>query len=206
MFGGGGVTPLQCAVEGVLAPPPSLSLSATPVGIPFPPLQLQCAVFFLLRCSQRGHPPLSPFPTFTPRSPPPSSLHAGGAERRAHMPGHALGAVPRHDAHTHLPPPPSMQAVVSDVPTCRGVHYAQSLGMPTLIYPGSKNGGFAGLMPEELVQVWKTECGVWTRGRGAQLLRGEVNVGEEGGVWSVRVRRQGRARFSPTPMPNRQQS
>ena len=46
-----------------------------------------------------------------------------------------------------------MQAVVSDVPTCRGGHYAQSLGMPTLTYPGSKKGGYEGLTPEELVQV-----------------------------------------------------
>ena len=55
-----------------------------------------------------------------------------------------------------------MQAVVSDVPTCRGVHYAKSLGMPTLTYPGSKKGGYEGLTPEELVQVWIRKCGVYS--------------------------------------------
>lgn len=43
------------------------------------------------------------------------------------------------------------QAVVSDVPSCGGVAYAQQHGIPTLTFPASRKGEFAGLSPEELV-------------------------------------------------------
>eukprot|EP00877_Chromochloris_zofingiensis_P012009 jgi/Chrzof1/7061/Cz02g09100.t1 len=42
-------------------------------------------------------------------------------------------------------------AVVSDVPTCGGVQYAQSHGITTLTYPAPKNGGYPGLSKDELV-------------------------------------------------------
>eukprot|EP00878_Enallax_costatus_P018721 GHUV01019724.1.p1 GENE.GHUV01019724.1~~GHUV01019724.1.p1 ORF type:complete len:186 (+),score=41.85 GHUV01019724.1:289-846(+) len=42
--------------------------------------------------------------------------------------------------------------VVSDVPSCGGVAYAQEHGIPTLTYPASKKGLFPGLSREQLVQ------------------------------------------------------
>ncbi len=45
-----------------------------------------------------------------------------------------------------------LQAVVSDVPTCGGVQYAQQYGIPTFTYPVPKKGGAPGLTTEELVQ------------------------------------------------------
>jgi phosphoribosylglycinamide formyltransferase len=45
-----------------------------------------------------------------------------------------------------------LQAVVSDVPSCGGVTYAQEHGIATLTFPASKKGMFPGLSKEELVQ------------------------------------------------------
>jgi len=44
------------------------------------------------------------------------------------------------------------QAVVSDVPSCGGVAFAQEQGIATLTYPTSKKGLFPGLSKQELVQ------------------------------------------------------
>jgi hypothetical protein len=52
-----------------------------------------------------------------------------------------------------------LQAVVSDLPSCGGVAYAQQHGIPTLTYPASKKGLFPGLTPQELVQQLKHELG-----------------------------------------------
>ena len=52
----------------------------------------------------------------------------------------------------HVP----LQVVVSDVPTCGGVAYAQQHGIPTLTYPIPKKAGFPGLTPEELVAALKS--------------------------------------------------
>jgi hypothetical protein len=52
-----------------------------------------------------------------------------------------------------------LQAVVSDVPSCGGVAYAQQHGIATLTYPASKKGLFPGLTPQELVQQLKQELG-----------------------------------------------
>jgi hypothetical protein len=54
--------------------------------------------------------------------------------------------------YADVPAPPPAQAVVSDVPTCGGVAYAQSHSIPTLTFPAPKKGGFPGLTTEELVQ------------------------------------------------------
>jgi phosphoribosylglycinamide formyltransferase len=51
------------------------------------------------------------------------------------------------------------QAVVSDVPSCGGVQYAQQQGITTLTYPASKKGLFPGLTPEELVQQLTQQLG-----------------------------------------------
>jgi folate-dependent phosphoribosylglycinamide formyltransferase PurN len=58
---------------------------------------------------------------------------------------------PKSSQHALMDP----QAVVSDVPTCGGVQYAQEHGVPTLTYPIPKKGGFAGLSAEELVHELK---------------------------------------------------
>lgn len=42
--------------------------------------------------------------------------------------------------------------VVSNAPTCGGVAYAQSHGIPTLTYPAPKSDPSAGLTAEQLVQ------------------------------------------------------
>jgi len=46
--------------------------------------------------------------------------------------------------------------VVSDVPTCAGVQYAQQNGIPTLTYPIPKKGDFPGLTVTQLVDGLKT--------------------------------------------------
>ena len=50
-----------------------------------------------------------------------------------------------------------MQVVVSDVPSCGGVQYAQSHGISTLTYPIPKSGAFPGLTAEQLVNALKEE-------------------------------------------------
>eukprot|EP00775_Hariotina_reticulata_P006456 gene6456-6685_t len=50
-------------------------------------------------------------------------------------------------------------AVVSDVPSCGGVQYAQQQGVTTLTYPASKKGLFPGLTPQELVQQLTQQLG-----------------------------------------------
>lgn len=47
------------------------------------------------------------------------------------------------------------QAVVSDLPTCGGVTYAQSHGVAALTYPAPKKGGYEGLTTEQLVEQLK---------------------------------------------------
>lgn len=63
--------------------------------------------------------------------------------------------------HRHLNPncAHSTQAIVSDVPSCGGVAYAQQHGIATLTYPASKKGLFPGLSKDELVQQM-TDMGV----------------------------------------------
>eukprot|EP00879_Flechtneria_rotunda_P009694 GHRR01010143.1.p1 GENE.GHRR01010143.1~~GHRR01010143.1.p1 ORF type:complete len:300 (+),score=95.38 GHRR01010143.1:232-1131(+) len=51
-------------------------------------------------------------------------------------------------------------AVVSDIPNCGGVQYAQQHGMTTFIFPASKNGTFPGLTTEQLVQQLTQELKV----------------------------------------------
>eukprot|EP00879_Flechtneria_rotunda_P024250 GHRR01025699.1.p1 GENE.GHRR01025699.1~~GHRR01025699.1.p1 ORF type:complete len:182 (+),score=37.10 GHRR01025699.1:182-727(+) len=53
-----------------------------------------------------------------------------------------------------------VQAVVSDIPNCGGVQYAQQHGMTTFIFPASKNGTFPGLTTEQLVQQLTQELKV----------------------------------------------
>lgn len=50
--------------------------------------------------------------------------------------------------------------VVSNAPSCGGVQYAQSHGIPTLTYPAPKADPSAGLSPEQLVSSLKEEHGV----------------------------------------------
>ncbi|GFH13502.1 formyl_trans_N domain-containing protein [Haematococcus lacustris] len=47
------------------------------------------------------------------------------------------------------------KAVVSDVPDCQGVAYAQQQGIPVLTYPIPKKGGFPGLTAAQLVDGLK---------------------------------------------------
>lgn len=54
--------------------------------------------------------------------------------------------------------PARAQVVVSDVPSCGGVQYAQSHGIPTLTFPVPKKGGFEGLSKEQLVQQLTQEA------------------------------------------------
>lgn len=56
--------------------------------------------------------------------------------------------------------PTVSQAVVSDVPTCGGVQYAQSHGITTLTFPIPKKRGFPGLTTEELVDQLTKQLGV----------------------------------------------
>lgn len=51
-------------------------------------------------------------------------------------------------------------AVVSDVPGCGGWQYAESQGIPTLIYPTPRKGGHTGLEPAELVTALRDELKV----------------------------------------------
>eukprot|EP00195_Chlamydomonas_chlamydogama_P012249 CAMPEP_0202901616 /NCGR_PEP_ID=MMETSP1392-20130828/14354_1 /ASSEMBLY_ACC=CAM_ASM_000868 /TAXON_ID=225041 /ORGANISM="Chlamydomonas chlamydogama, Strain SAG 11-48b" /LENGTH=288 /DNA_ID=CAMNT_0049588205 /DNA_START=186 /DNA_END=1053 /DNA_ORIENTATION=- len=46
--------------------------------------------------------------------------------------------------------------VVSDVPGCGGVQYAQANGIPTVTYPIPKKGDFPGLTAEQLVESMKS--------------------------------------------------
>lgn len=50
-------------------------------------------------------------------------------------------------------------AVVSDVPTCGGVQYAEANSIPTLTFPIPKKGGFPGLTTSELVQQLTVDLG-----------------------------------------------
>ncbi|GAX73358.1 hypothetical protein CEUSTIGMA_g811.t1 [Chlamydomonas eustigma] len=51
-------------------------------------------------------------------------------------------------------------AVVSDVPSCGGVQYAQACGIPTLTYPIPKKGGSEGLNVEQIVEALKVKHSV----------------------------------------------
>lgn len=66
-----------------------------------------------------------------------------------------------------------MQVVVSDVPTCGGVQYAQQHNIPTLTYPIPKKGGYPGLMPTELVNALRE-----TYACSYVILAGYLKVGE----------------------------
>jgi folate-dependent phosphoribosylglycinamide formyltransferase PurN len=64
--------------------------------------------------------------------------------------------VPPHPSarsHDVARRPPLLQAVVSDVPGCGAVAYAQQHNLPTFTYPASKKSNNEGLTVEELVQL-----------------------------------------------------
>ncbi|KIY93908.1 phosphoribosylglycinamideformyltransferase [Monoraphidium neglectum] len=75
-------------------------------------------------------------------------------------------------------------AVVSDVPTCGGVQYAQSHGIPTLTYPIPKKGGFPGLTTEQLVEALTQQLGAEY-----VLLAGFLKVRVVGGGSKLQMRR-----------------
>lgn len=61
--------------------------------------------------------------------------------------------------------------VVSDVPSCGGVTYAQQHGIPTVTYPAPKSGAFPGLSKDELVAAVRD-----THGADYVLLAGYLKL------------------------------
>lgn len=89
---------------------------------------------------------------------------------------------------------------MSDVPTCGGVAYASSHGIPTLTYPIPKKGGHPGLTTEEVRRCGGAGCGSGLKRGMARAEGGERTGREAGGTAHARRTREDRpqiAAFGP---------